>query len=132
MLDGNYKTSTHLVQVGVPQKVGLQLQVQTGAANLNDTRQEASVDFLNTLDFVTGMPEFDLPTGYTANSVSARIVDNQYHPVAVPLPPAWALLLAGGGVALRGLRSGNSRQTTPALSREVRDRHVPNDAACRD
>lgn len=98
IINGSYQTPTRQVQVGVPQYLGLLLQVQSGAANLNITPQEAALDFMNTLDFVAGLPVFTLPAGYTANSASARIVNNIYLPV--PEPAQHLLLL--GGLALLG------------------------------
>lgn len=99
-INTEFITPTRQVHVGVPQYVGLVLQVQSGAANLNVTPQTAAADFRNTLRFATGMPVFDLPDGYTANSVSAGIVNNIYQPV--PEPHTYAMLV--GGLALLLLR----------------------------
>lgn len=57
---------------------------------------EQTVDFLNTLSFSTSGPALDLPTGYTSNSETFHIVNNQYQ--AVPEPGSLALM--GGALAL--------------------------------
>lgn len=56
-------------------------------------------EFSSTVSFPTSGPIFDLPAGYTLNSVSAGIVNNQL----VPEPGAVALLVASA-VGLRAAR----------------------------
>jgi hypothetical protein len=50
----------------------------------------AIADFSNTLTFVDDRPVFDLPNGYTANSLEAGIIDNRFTPAdgaaAIPEP----------------------------------------------
>ena len=52
-------------------------------------------DFGGTLTFAQGTPVFDLPPGYTADSIDGNIVDNQFvGPPTVPMlgGPALATL----------------------------------------
>lgn len=57
-------------------------------------------EFQSTVSFPTSGPVFDLPPGYTVNSVSAGIVNNRLVPepsALVPEPSALWLLAAGAG-----------------------------------
>lgn len=62
---------------------------------------ESSADFFNTLGFPISGDVFNLPEGYTVNSVDGGIVNNRFG--AVPIPPT-VLLLGSGLVGLAGLR----------------------------
>jgi hypothetical protein len=55
-------------------------------------------DFSNTFTFATTGPVFNLPDGYTVNSVSGDIVNNRFvgGPAATPEPPA--LIMLGSGL----------------------------------
>jgi hypothetical protein len=59
---------------------------------------EVGVDFSDTAKFPTNGPAFNLPAGYTINSVDAGIVNNAY--VAVPEASSMALSFLGAGVFL--------------------------------
>jgi hypothetical protein len=59
---------------------------------------ESSSNFSNTLTFATNGPVFNLPSGYTINSVDAGIVNNAY--VAIPEPSTLWLSALGVGVIL--------------------------------
>ena len=61
-----------------------------------------SSDFGGTLSFAPSGPAFDLPPGWTANSVSGNIVDNRFVGAAVP-EPGGLTLLASGALLLLGL-----------------------------
>jgi len=58
--------------------------------------------------FAADRPVFNLPAGYTANSVQAGILDNRLS--AVPVPAAAPLL----AVALTGLLAWRSRAQRPS------------------
>ena len=62
----------------------------------------AAANFSNTLTFVTNGPVFVLPVGYTANSISGNISNNQFVPAVVPLPASiWLLITAVAGLGGR-------------------------------
>jgi PEP-CTERM motif-containing protein len=52
-------------------------------------------DFSHTLSFAASGPVFNLPTGYTVNSVDGGIVDNHFVTSTVPEPGTLILLGAG-------------------------------------
>lgn len=83
------------VSLGVAYKLELTLIVSSSARLLGDGSGEVLglADFGSTMSFPTSGPVFGLASGYTANAVSAGIVNNAWTltPVsvaAVPLPPA--------------------------------------------
>lgn len=63
-------------------------------------------NFGSTIRFAHAGPVFDLPEGYTVNSPSAGIVDNQ---LVVPEPATWSLV-AVGAIALLARRGSGSRK----------------------
>lgn len=100
----NFTSPTFVVPVGTPFDISLQLAV--GASTYYSVNASsgpgpwtldlfALSDFSNTLTFATGRPVFDVPEGYTVNSLSAGIVDNLF---VVPEPSTATLLLLGIGV----------------------------------
>ena len=101
---GGLVTPDVLVPVGTPFVVQLSLStsVNTNTRNaiVGSRRQaDASSLFDNTLSFSLSGPVFNLPTGFTANSVSGLIVDNRWvglaGPQPIPEPSALLLVLAG-------------------------------------
>lgn len=82
-----------LLPVGSLFSVSMELTVQT-ILSYNSFEptftSSANVAFDHTVTFATDGAIFGLPEGYTVNSVSARIVDNQLAPVPVP-PALWLL-----------------------------------------
>ena len=101
------KTRVFTLPVNVPIPIALYLdtvaQVQVDFADAFVT--SANTDFGSTLTFATDRPVFDLPAGYTVNSVEAGIVNNVFTP-AVPEPGSAGLLALGlAGLSLLRARA---------------------------
>jgi hypothetical protein len=98
-LAANVTSDPFNVQVGVPFKLAVVLMANAEVAGvLADSFDiAANTDFSNTLSFATGGPVFELPAGYTADSIEAGIVDNEFQPVPEPSPP---ILLGVGAILL--------------------------------
>ena len=101
------------VSLGVAYKLEMILAVSSSARLIgNGTGEVLSMaDFGSTMSFPTAGPVFNLNPGYTVNSFSAGIVDNEWtlEPVsvsAVPLPAAVWGLAAGLPWLLRRRKSG--------------------------
>jgi hypothetical protein len=98
----DFSTEPFLVMNGQPFTV--ELFLQASATAIGDYREsftaEANSDFGGTLTFATDRPVFDLPSGYTANSLDGGIVNNVF--VAVPEPGSFAL--AGMALLMVALR----------------------------
>jgi hypothetical protein len=61
----------------------------------------AEFDFGSALNFPTDGPVFDLPDGFSVNSVDAEVVDNLFvgtPPIFVPEPNAALMMAVGAGV----------------------------------
>ena len=80
--NNNIKSKDFVVLTNVPVKIGIAFQVAASAtANYSTTANTvANADFGSTLTLAIGRPVFDLPPGYTVNSVQAGIVNNIYTP----------------------------------------------------
>lgn len=103
------------VSLGVAYKLELTLIVSSSARLLGVGSGDvlSLADFGSTMSFPTSGPVFNLAAGYSANSVSAGIVDNAWTltPVsvsAVPLPPA--ILGFAGALWLLGRRPRSERK----------------------
>lgn len=80
--NNNITSQPFTVATNVPIMIGIGMQVAASvSANFNDTANAvANSDFGHTLTLAIGRPVFDLPPGYTVNSVQAGIVNNIYTP----------------------------------------------------
>lgn len=96
--------------VGVPFSLDMELSVKStvlwGADSAVATLiASSSTNFANTVSFPTAGPVFNLPAGYTANSVSGLIVNNQWTGdgvASVPEPSSLLLLMVSGLAGLIG------------------------------
>lgn len=107
--DNNLATDPFIVTANQAFSIMIQLSTGTTSAVASDTTGTsiAAAHFGNSLTFATDRPVFNLPDGYTANSISGNIVDNHFVASAVPLPTAmWLLCTALGSL---GLRVGRAR-----------------------
>jgi len=113
-------TSVFALPVGTPFDLTLLLDAQAWAAfdgfPFSDPlvlSATADMNYYDTLSFPTSGPVFNLPDGFTINSVEGDIVNNEFAP-ATPLPPTWTMMLIG--LAGLGFISHRRRKQTPALA----------------
>ena len=78
-------------QVNTPITVAAIMSINT-VASLGTS---GTTDFGGTLSFATSGPVFDLPPGWTANSISGNIVDNRFVGAEIPEPGTLTLLACG-------------------------------------
>jgi len=80
--NNNITSQAFTVATNVPVKIGFAMQVAAGVSSnfANTANVYVNSDFGSTLTFAIGRPVFDLPPGYTVNSVQAGIVNNIYTP----------------------------------------------------
>ena len=89
------------VEVDVGEPIPLVFSISAGIALVSRDGGGVSgtSDFLNTLAFPSSGPVFNLPNGYTASSVQAGIVDNQWiAATATPAPAGWTILAVCAGL----------------------------------
>jgi len=76
-------------------------------------------NFIDTVSFPFSGVVFDLPPGFTVNSVEGLIVNNQFvgteNTSAVPEPGNWPLLLAAFGLIVLLRRRGWRAQDSAAI-----------------
>lgn len=89
-IDGVFNTGIVALPVNQPFSVSLELQAGDNAGTAGTS---AFSLFFDTLSFSTTGPVFDLPPGYTVNSVDAGIVNNQFS--TAPEPGALILFATG-------------------------------------
>jgi len=78
--DATVMTTPAFLPTNTPFRVGLQLTVssQISFLYIYSGNGSSNADFSSTLRLVTNQPLFDLPPGYTASSVQANVIDNQF------------------------------------------------------
>jgi hypothetical protein len=92
VVDGNFQTPVFLVPVDTPLLLTVVLNASATAVTRDGAPVNAVTAFDHTLRFPLDTAVFNLPAGYTANSLQAGIVDNVS---AVPLPPTLWLFACG-------------------------------------
>jgi len=93
------------IVVGSPFSITVAMTVIAGAStNITHGNANANASFGSTLRFPIGGPVFEVPEGFTVNSLSAGIVDNRFDVDAAVPEPSTALLLVAGVAALGGAR----------------------------
>jgi hypothetical protein len=104
---GSVTTPTFNLSVGSPHAMNLTLSTRTdwlySIFTPVSASGEATADFYHSLSFATSGDVFNLPDGYTVNSVSGNIVNNRWVGATAPLPSTM-LLLGSGLVCLGGWR----------------------------
>ena len=105
-INDTFTSAALTVPVGLPLPLTLRIIVGTQGASRDGGTIAGTSDFHDTLFFVANGPVFNLPDGYTANSLTARIVDN--HLQAVPVPAA--MVVFSGGIVALGLTRRASRR----------------------
>ncbi|MEM7467005.1 MAG: hypothetical protein AAF387_08990 [Pseudomonadota bacterium] len=113
---GTFETPTFSVPVDESLVLYLEIIASASAVSRDGSAVGAQSDFLNTLTLPSFGPVFDLPEGYTANSVAGNIVDNVYV-APVPIPATWLLLLSASAALVRR-RTG--RQTIVTQQKQTR------------
>ena len=93
--EGNFATPERQFDVGVPQVYGLALITAASANTSFAEGRVSTADFMHTLGFTPGMPVFNLPDGYTADSADGHIVNNRFVPTVIPEPHPFSLAAMG-------------------------------------
>ena len=93
------------VPVGVAIPLTPQLTTGANAVSRDGGAVAASSTFFDTLFLAARGVVFNLPAGYTANSLSAHVVNNHLQPVPAPL----ALLMLGSALVVMLRRTRRSR-----------------------
>jgi len=108
-INNTLRTGVATVTVGTPFSFSLLIGENSIAGPTNFCNggcvgtAAAIANFANTLGLPTTGPVANLPAGYTLNSASGLIVNNQFTPTPAPTPePSTLLLLGSGLLALAG------------------------------
>ena len=96
--DETLTSASRSLPTGVPVNLNVEIRLSAGSsgylgAGADTVAGRGVAEFGNTVSFPTDGPVFNLPEGYTANSVDGSIVDNHWTPV--PLGPASMLFGTG-------------------------------------
>jgi hypothetical protein len=115
------------VQLGTPFTVEFTLEglVQSTLVDITSGSAISYMRFDNTLSFNTEGNVFNLPPGFTANSVSAGIVNNRF--VAVPEPAVTSLVLLS--LSMLGCRKLRQRRPRPVHRRSDNSALLRSDSA---
>jgi len=96
--------------VGVPVSLSLSLETATRAYSYGFAEAFGLADFSHTLSLPTGGIAFDgLPTGFSVNSTSLGILNNQYS--AVPEPSGWGWILGLGCLFGGAIHTGRRKRS---------------------
>jgi len=104
---GNANLTTALVEVNTGMALSFNAMLQTSAVvgatfGAQPVDLEAISDFSHTLMF-SSAPVFNLPDGYTVNSLSGLIVDNHWaNPAVTPVPEPEIYAMLGVGLGFMG------------------------------
>jgi hypothetical protein len=101
---GNFTTPTLSVTSGETVLLSLSLEAQARCRDSFGGPCGSSTNYLNTLGLRTTGPVFNLPAGWTANSLDGSIVNNVF--VAVPEASTWALF----ALSLTGIFAARRRE----------------------
>lgn len=112
-------TGSFLVPLNTATTIELQLRISLVSTLQATVAGEAtgSAFFNQTLSFSTDGDVFNLPEGYTANSVSAGIINNDYNAVPEPSTTAMLALASVGFVLWLRRGAGAQRQAERTSSR---------------
>jgi len=101
-------TDTVMVPVNTPFSIRMFLQVnaQVSVPRGGSISISTSTDFAHTASFATNAPAFNVPEGYTVNSVQAGVADNTF--ILTPTPGAFGLFAVAGAATVQRRRRADA------------------------